>query len=435
MSNRAAIMEQAGVGSQFLWGTATSAHQVEGNNRANDWWDWEQQGKLKEPSGVACDHYRLFREDIGLISSLGQNAHRFSLEWSRFEPEENHWNDEAFRHYEEVFQELSRRRIEPVVTLHHFTNPRWFSEKGGWLEPSCVDAFNRYVERVVRAYGKYVRFWITINEPLIYVYYSFYAGLWPPGRRCYKDSLKVIRFLVKAHKHAYRIIHDYYETVLKKPVWVSFANYMVYFSPCRSHSLFDRWTAAWTSRFVNEIFIEAAIGSFLFYPGIFCEYLFQPRALDYLAVNYYSQDFIRFRGLFAKPSMGEICSKDHHPEKIGERNALGWNIYPEGLRDLIQRLRRFRLPIMVSENGICTPDDEQRARFIRDHVDVLGCLRKDGVPIFGYFYWSLLDNFEWAHGFGPRFGIVEVDYRSQERRPRPSSQVLAESCRKLICTE
>ncbi|MBI3313274.1 MAG: glycoside hydrolase family 1 protein, partial [Candidatus Omnitrophica bacterium] len=177
----------------FLWGAATSSHQVEGNNCANDWWEWETQGKFKEPSGLACNQYDLFREDIELISRLGHNAHRFSLEWSRLEPQENQWNEDAFKHYEEIFKELKARHIEPVVTLHHFTNPVWFNQNGGWLGEKSSFYFNRYVEKAVRAFGRYVRFWVTINEPLIYLYYGFYAGEWPPGIKSYPQSLQVIR--------------------------------------------------------------------------------------------------------------------------------------------------------------------------------------------------------------------------------------------------
>jgi len=415
----------------FLWGAATSSHQVEGNNFFNDWWAWEQAGKVKESSEPACDQYRLFREDIDLLSRLGHRAHRFSLEWSRFEPKENEWDEQAFRHYEEFFQALRVRGIEPVVTLHHFTNPLWFTEKGGWLRPEHVRYFLRYVDRVVQAYGRHVRFWITLNEPLIFLYHGYYAGLWPPGLNSYPDALKVLRHLIGAHLQAYQRIHRHYESVLQKPVWVSIANHMMRFTPCRPASFLDRWAVFLRDWFMNRLFFEASRTGFLFFPGVYCEFLSGKGALDFLGVNYYARDFIRFAGFFQGEAFGNICARDHHARQAGEINAMGWKVYPEGLYEMLRRLKRYRLPILICENGICTQDDLQRERFIRRHLDELVRAKREGVPVKGYLYWSFLDNFEWAHGFEPRFGIVEVDFKTQARKIRESAQVLSDCCRNI----
>ena len=416
----------------FLWGTATSSHQVEGNNTANDWWAWEQAGRVKQPSGLACDHYRLFRQDIDLIARLGHSAYRFSLEWSRFEPEENRWNDEAFHHYQEVFQELHARRIAPVVTLHHFTNPQWFIERGGWFEADALFYFNRYVQKMVEAYGSYVRFWITLNEPLVYLYHGFFTGLWPPGLQSVKSCLLVFRQLLKAHIAAYRTIHKIYESVHHQPVWVSLAQHMTYLVPCRSFSLGDRLAVFFRDWFSNFLFLDAAATGFLFFPGVYCEFLDARQTLDYLGINYYSRDFIRWNGLSKPRSFAEACSKKHHKNQVGELNSMGWEVYPDGLYFLLRRLKRYRLPIIISENGICTEADLQRVKFIRDHLGAVEHARREGVPVFGYFYWSLLDNFEWDSGFGPRFGIVEAHPNQQERKMKDSAQVLTETCRKLL---
>lgn len=415
----------------ILWGAATSAHQVEGDNVASDWWAWEKQGKIQVPSGKACDQYRRFEEDIALMARLGHTAHRFSLEWSRFEPEEGSWNDEAFAHYEAVFQALERHKIEPVVTLHHFTHPRWFHEQGGWLHEEGVRRFERYVKKVVTAYGRYVRFWITINEPLILLYYGYYTGLWPPGYKSFTDSLRVFRMLVEAHLVAYRTIHRIYEVMGKGPVWVSLAKHMIWFSPCRKASWLDWLAVRLRDEFFNQGFLKAVTDGFLFFPGIFCDFFSGCRALDFLAVNYYSRNFIRFAGLGGDRSIGEICDNAHHAAERQETNMLGWEVYPEGLYLLLKRLQRYRLPLMITENGICTENDHERVRFIQDHLEAVRRAVKEGVPVQGYFYWSLLDNFEWAHGFRPRFGIVGVDYTTQQRIVRPSAQILSDLCRNL----
>lgn len=413
----------------FLWGTATSAHQVEGQNTFNDWWAWEQAGRLKEPSGLACDHYARFREDFKILSQLGQNAHRISLEWSRLEPRENEWNEEAFEHYQEVLEELASRKIEPVVTLHHFTNPQWLASKGGWANPAVVSYFIRYVKQVMQRLGRHVRIWITINEPLVYLYHSFFAGLWPPGNQSFDISLKVFRNQVRAHSEAYRVIHRHYKAHLKCPVWVSLAMHISQFSPCRPQSLLDRWAVFIRNRFTHEVFLDACRSGLLFFPGMFCEFMPARHCLDFIGVNYYTRDFIRFKGLLSADLIGEVCHHEHHQDEIGERNMMDWEIYPEGFYHVLKKLGKYRLPILVTENGIATQDDAQRAHFIENHLAALARARREGSPVVGYLYWSLLDNFEWAHGFEPRFGIVEVDYQNQQRKIRESAQVLSRLCR------
>ena len=414
----------------FLWGAATSSHQVEGDNRHNDWWAWEQAGRLKEPSGIACDHYRRFREDFDLAKSLGHNAHRFSLEWSRFEPRENEWNDEAFRHYEEVLKEMAARGLEPVVTLHHFTNPEWLAQKGGWLNPEIVGYFARYVEKVVRAYAPHARLWITINEPLVYVYHAFFSGQWPPGVTSYGEALKVIRHLLHAHVAAYKVIHRVYAE-RKLPVWVSVAKHVGFFSPFRPASLLDRLAVFLRNWFFNDMFIETLQTGFLFFPGIFCEFLDTHSTLDFIGLNYYTRDFIQFGGLSDGKMLGVAADKDLLTGHAQELNVMGWEVYPRGLYRLLKRFSRFGLPMIITENGICAKDDIQRERFIRAHVDSVARARSEGIPVFGYLYWSLLDNFEWAYGFEPRFGIIEVDYKTQQRKIRKSAYVLSEICRKI----
>ena len=415
----------------FLWGTSTSSHQIEGNNRANDWWAWEQAGRLKEPSGKACDHVHRFRQDFDIISSLGHNAYRFSLEWSRFEPEEGRWNEEAFKFYDEIFQELAKRKIEPIVTLHHFTNPEWFAQKGGWVQNDTIRYFSRYVRKVIQRYGKYVRFWITINEPLVYLYHGFYAGVWPPGIQSFKDSMRVFRHQVMAHAEAYRVIHQYYKEELHKNVWVSFAMHMSHFTPCRSNSVMDQWAVFIRNWFANELFLNAVTSGFLFFPGIFCEFLPMKHCLDFIGLNYYTRDFVRFSALSGINFVGMVCDKGHHRDQIQELNSMGWEVYAEGLYRVLKQLRKYHLPIMITENGIATNDDQQRARFIENHLGSVERARAEGSPVTGYFYWSLLDNFEWAHGFDPRFGIVHVNFETQERKIRESAQVLGRLCRKI----
>ncbi len=412
----------------FFWGAATAAHQVEGNNTHNDWWAFEQSGGVKYPSGLACDQYRRFREDFEILTKLGHTAHRFSIEWSRLEPRENEWNEEAFLHYEEVLQELCRRGIEPIVTLHHFTNPIWFAEKGSWLHPEAPAYFARYTKKAVERFAPYVKYWITINEPVVFLYHSYCTGLWPPGEKSFKKAIRVFRQLARGHVAAYREIHAHYES-MRRPVWVSIAKHMSDFSPCNPKSSRDRFFTVLRNWFFNHLFLHALMKGFLFFPGIYCEFLSSYPTLDFIGVNYYSRYFVR--GTREGPTpMGADCTQKHHPEHTNELNVMGWEVYPGGLTHVLLSLKRYRLPVMICENGICAAEDPQRESFIRRHVAAVQKAQEQGVPIWGYLYWSFLDNFEWAEGFGPRFGIVEVDYETQARKIRPSAYVLTELCRK-----
>lgn len=416
---------------QFLWGAATSSHQIEGHNHLNDWWDWEQQGKVKEKSDAACNHHELYADDIALVSKLGHNAHRFSLEWSRLEPREGEWDEAAFDHYEDVFRHLAARQITPVVTLHHFTNPTWFTKKGGWLSPETAYYFGRYTQKVVERFSPYVKFWITINEPLIFLYFSYLEGTWPPGLKSFPASMVVFENLLLAHIESYTVIHDFYRLKLQKPVHVSIAKHLGCFTPSNPHSVMDNLSVWLRNWFFNDLFLNALQTGYLFFPGVFSKQLPRQQTLDFIGVNYYQRDFIEFGGFSLLAAIGQSASKEKHKHEIGEINTMGWEIYPQGLYQVLMRLKKYKLPVMITENGTCTQDDDQRSRYIRTHLAALKQASDEGMNVWGYFYWSLMDNFEWAHGFDPRFGIVEVDYITQKRTVRKSAYVLQEICRNL----
>jgi len=412
--------------SDFLWGTSTSSHQVEGGNKFNDWWRWEQTGRVKEPSNQACDHWNRFREDFEIAAKLGHTAHRFSIEWSRLEPENNVWDEDAFRHYEEVLKELQARGIEPFVTLHHFTNPQWFSDLGGWHNPRCIPFFRRYTPKVVQAFGKYVKYWITINEPLVLLHYGYLDGKWPPGLRDFDKALQAFRYLLHSHVASYEVIHTYYREQGYEPPRVSVAKHMSYMVPYHDTSFADHLSVSLRNHFFNHLFIQAAHTGFLFFPGVFCEPLARHGTLDYIALNYYMRHIIKFGGT---PGLMGLLGEMRDDTKTLEQNFLGWEICSEGLLDLFRQLKRYRLPIIVTENGICTDDDTQRIRYIESHLKVVKAARDEGIAVGGYLHWSLLDNFEWAEGYGPHFGIVEVDYTNFQRKIRSSAHVLSDWCR------
>jgi beta-glucosidase len=396
----------------FLWGAATSSYQVEGNNTNADWWEWEKRAG-REPSGAACLHYERYEQDFDLAKNLNHNAHRLSIEWSRVEPAEGEFSQKEIQHYIDVILALRRRHIEPVVTLHHFTNPIWLAQQGSWVNKKAVERFVRYSDVVVRALAPYVRYWITINEPTIYLSHSFLFGTWPPQEKSYVKSKKVHDHLLWAHIDCYRRIHQIYKELSLPQPMVSLSHHMPAVVPC-SPSLKNRLAAYVRDRLFNFEFLDKVV---------------RQKAMDYIGLNYYSRQLVDLKHWGVGNMVWDICTHNHHPVK---KNSLGWDIYPEGLYQVLTKLKRYNLPVVVTENGICTLNDDLRWEFIDVHLKAIHRAMQEGVDVAGYLYWSLLDNFEWAEGYKPRFGLIDMNYQTQERTIRPSARKFAAVCQSGI---
>ncbi len=391
----------------FLWGAATSAHQVEGQNIHNDWWLAEQSRALKEASGSACRHYELYAQDFTIAKELNHNCHRFSIEWSRIEPQEGKFDASEIEHYRKVIFELKSKGIEPIVTLHHFTNPIWFSQKGGWTKSSLQKYFLRFVDRIVCEFADQVKFWITINEPLIYSSHAYLLGVWPPKECSLFKTVRVTLNMASAHIKAYRIIHKIYrEKSLEKPM-VSIAANLQAFEICQP-TLKNKLALYLRHKLYNLYLIEK---------------LLRKKTLDFIGINYYGRNLADVRSWKIRSLLLDTCGYNHHPLR---KNSLGWDIYPRGLYKLLMALKRYHLPILITENGICTEDDNLRWDYIREHLEELHQAIDQEVEVLGYIYWSLIDNFEWDKGFSPRFGLVHVDYQNQKRTIRESARKLAQ---------
>ena len=399
----------------FLWGAATAAHQVEGNNRNCDWWEWEKRVGLPEPSGEACRQYELYCQDFDLARALNHNAHRLSVEWARIEPEEGKFDEKEIRHYLDVITALGERNLIPLVTLHHFTNPLWFARLGGWRHPRAAFYFARYVEKIVGVLADKVNYWITINEPLVYVYHSYLLGLWPPQQKSLFKSLGVTNNLARCHIRAYHLIHEIYKKKNLSPPMVSIAKNTQAFIPCRP-TLKNKFAVRLRNWWYNFKFVNQ---------------LYASGALDFIGINYYSPSIVNARNWGLMSLILGVCTQDHHSM---QKNSLGWYIYPQGLYELLMSFKKYRLPVIVTENGISTSDDNQRWDYIRQHLAMAARAISEGTDLRGYLYWSLLDNFEWDKGFGPRFGLIEVDYHTYERRVKDSARKYAEICKSNILT-
>ena len=398
--------------SRFLWGAATASHQVEGNNRHNDWWQFEEAGRLPHRSGEACRHYERYESDFDLARSLGHNAHRLSLEWSRIEPEPGAWDDAELEHYARVIAALRARGIEPIVTLHHFTCPAWFARGGGWTRPDSVELFSRYAARVAQRLAGEVRFWLTVNEPTVYVKHAYVTGDWPPCRPgSWGSAARALFHLSRAHVAAYRVLHS-----VRPDAMVGLAHSAPFVTACNRASWLDRSAARLRDFALNGLVFRLL--------GV------RPAAvLDFIGINYYARQIVRSHfGGVRTMLFGTECQEDHH-DAPRSFTPMGWEIYAPGLRQVLQRFQRYGVPLMVTENGIATTDETRREAYLRSHLQALGEAVEDGIPVLGYLYWTLMDNYEWTEGREARFGLVAVDFDTQERTVRPTARVLQNACR------
>ena len=414
--------------SSFLWGVATSSYQIEGAAE-NDWTDWERQERLKvrdERCGSASGHRERWRADLSLIPTIGANAYRFSVERSFVEPEPGFFSEDALKFERARVDALARLGIEPVVTLHHYTHPLWFWQGEGWEARDSVASFRRYAAVVAEALGPRVRYWVTLNEPVVFLLGGYLGGMIPPGRRSFRSAARAFEHLLRSHAEAAAAIRERIPGAR-----IGIAHNMLDFAPDRRTSGLDRRLARAGERLYNQSLLEA-VGSGRLdwsFPGegrVRVAIPDLPGTNDFVGVNYYSRVHIRFRGV--PGAVGVFAYRD--PEARGLTDT-GWEVHPEGFGRVLRQAEATGLPILVTENGIATRDDGKRRDFLREHALVLSHRLAAGAPIEGYFYWSLLDNFEWLEGFRPRFGLFEVDYATFARRRRPSADLFAELGRRF----
>jgi beta-glucosidase len=411
----------------FLWGVATSAYQIEGAPE-NDWTDWERLGRLKEREvrcGAASGHRERWRQDLSLLPAIGANAYRYSIEWSRLEPRPGEFDTAALEFESERAGFLRARGIEPVVTLLHYTHPAWFWRAGGWENRDSVGWFRRLAERVGAALPD-VRMWVTVNEPITFILGGYLGGLIPPGKKSFAAAATALEHLLRAQTEAALALAG-----RPSGARCGLAHNMLDFAPDRPDSALDRRLVYAGEALYNTALIEAISTGRMWwsFPGEGrVEFAIPdlPRATGYLGVNYYSRVHLRFRGL--PGAAGEFFYRDRSGRGLTD---TGWEIYPQGFDRVLSSAAGAGLPILVTENGIATDDDRLRRSFLHEHTLILAHHLAAGTPIEGYFYWSLLDNFEWLEGFRPRFGLFEVDYATFARRRRPSADLFAALGRKF----
>ncbi len=391
----------------FFFGASTSSHQVEGRC-SNDWAQWEKlnaerlaresdkysslpgwmsfRHEASDPgnyiSGIAADHYNRYGRDLDLAKKIGLNAYRFSVEWQRIEPERGRWNDAGLSHYSKMIDAMLKHGIKPFVTVWHWSLPLWLSRKGGAESRDFPELFAEYATRLAREFSGRVRYFIPVNEPEIYSLNSYLRGIWPPESKSVFRYYRVMKSLVKAHNMACKRIKE-----IIPGSFTGTACNMSFFEP--GSGPFNRLMAYASDRFWNRYFIDRVRHS-----------------IDFIGVNYYFHNRINY-GFNRNENL-----------RVSD---MGWELYPQGIEPVLLGLKKYNLPLIITENGLADASDVNRPWYIEAVLRSVYSAMEQGADVRGYFHWSLIDNFEWDKGFWPRFGLISVDRKNLSRKIRKES--------------
>lgn len=395
----------------LLLGGATAATQIEGGDENNNWARFAAEGKIYDKTSPtrACDHYNRYKEDIDLMSEMGLKIYRFGIEWSRIEPKEGEFDEGVLSHYREEIEYMISKGIRPMLTLHHFTNPLWFEDMGGFTNKRSVDIYMSFASRVIDALGDLVSDYVTVNEPNVYSTNSLFYGIWPPERKSLGALVKAYSNLTACHIRAYEMIHKKRESMgfKREETLVSFANHLRVFAPENRKNPIHRICASLSSYLFQGAITRAMMQGRCLFPVLRRKGVKRGKYYDFIGVNYYSRS--------------TVSGIADGVRENAPKNDLGWEIYHEGLLELSCALyKKYGAPVFVTENGTCDNTDAFRPLFVYDQLKLIS---ETDNPIERYYHWSVFDNFEWREGESARFGLVRVDYETQTRTVNNSGKL------------
>ena len=390
----------------MLMGVATASMQIEGGDSHTNWNDWYAKGRIKDGTNPAAanDHWDKWREDTDLMAEMGLQIYRFSVEWARLMPAEGQVDEAAVARYREELQLLRSCGIRPLLTIHHFSNPMWFEEKGAFEKRENLRFYLELVALCVERFGDLCSDFITINEPNVYATNSYFFGEWPPARKALLPAMRVMENLAYCHIRAYQLIHEKRRAMGYTDTMVGCANHLRVFAPKEAKNPWHRIAARLTAYLFQDALTKAmTLGRFPF-PLRNWGHLPQGEYTDFIGLNYYTRSTVA--------GIGDGVA-DNSP-----RNDLNWEIYPHGIVECAQALYDvLPRPIWVTENGTCDNDDRFRSRYLYEHLKEIS---RSGLPFERYYHWCFCDNFEWVEGNSARFGLVHVDEKTRARRVKDS---------------
>ncbi len=405
----------------FLWGAATSAHVVEGEDYQSDWWRWEQRpGRILDnsTSQKAAGHFARLGPDAELLSQFGFKAHLFSLSWGRIEPGPGQFDADVLGHYASFLRQLDRSHIVPVIALQHVSLPAWFAADGGWRQQEAPTLFERYAAQVLDVLGPYCQWWIPILDPFHVLRKGMLEGVWPPGRKSFRSALRPLRNMLEAHGRVYRFVRRVDGQARVGPA-IAYQQVV----PADRRSPWDLRAARLAQYLSNRLVPEAVI------LGKGHPLLRLPKEIrgsaDFIGFSYYGLDTARFRLTRPRQLFMETSGK-----RPAGSDLLSPAIFPRGLRDAAAALARYRLPLLVTGNGLAATDDSARRRYLLDHLAALRGALSLGADVRGYFYYSFLDGFEWTAGYTQRYGLFHVDRETLSRTPNGAAFLFKDICEK-----
>ena len=429
----------------FVWGTATAAYQIEGavaeDGRGRSIWDTFSHTPGRTHSGdtgdVAANHYHRYKEDIALMAELGLDAYRFSIAWPRILPQGvGDVNEAGLDFYDRLVDGLLARGIEPYVTLYHWDLPQALEEAGGWPHRGTAEAFIDYTRAVAERLGDRVTHWITHNEPWVVAFIGYVLGEHAPGRQDPLAGLHAAHHLLLSHGYAADVLRDTIAQPIEVGITLNLSPVHPATESAEDHAAANRFDAVLNRLFLEPIFKGAYPAALTSLPGTYFDVVQDgdleriAASLDFLGINYYSRAVVAH-----DPAVPLVEANQVQPE--GNAYSQMWEIYPDGFHEILTRVHQEYAPenVYITENGIPVPEgrdvdgkirDYRRIRYLRDHIAQVHRAWKDGVPMRGYFVWSLLDNFEWALGYSMRFGLIHVDYETQARLIKESGRWYAQ---------
>lgn len=402
---------------EFLWGVASSSFQSEGSCE-NDMTQWEAEGRFKKDGknpvySNGANHWKLWEQDFELLKELNVNAYRFSVEWSRIEPQPGYFDEKVIKQYGQMIDRLIQLNITPVLTLHHFSHPAWFHNYSPWTSKDSVHVFYRFAKMIIRRYAEKVPFWISFNEPLVWALAAYGDAQFPPGEKNPQAVMQALHNMLLTHKEIYNLLKTY-----NPDARMGIAKHFIVFKGQRSWFPPDRGLANRLDFFFNRMVPEAFKTNrlkFSFWPILnYDQPIDLDDQIDFWGINYYYRLHSHLRLSLKNPL--NLTHKNPQTD-------MGWEIYPKGLKKILQVVDFYGKDVLITENGIATENDALRDKFIRDHVSEMRKWQSANKNILGYFYWSFLDNYEWLEGKSKRFGLVHVDYADRFKRTlKPSAR-------------